>query len=111
MGGGMTMYQFLGTYKTLGKPIRREDGKWIVRDICFASAAIALGEVFYAIEKFDDPERKVRLAYLFKPSDSFELAYKKFEQGDVVPIRRFLDSFFALYHLAKSRTRKVVDEE
>jgi hypothetical protein len=111
MGGGISMYTFLGTYKTLGRPICRGDGKWIVRDICFASAAIAFGHALAAIEKYDDPERKVRVAYVFEASDTFERDFEKFERGEVVPIRRFLDSFFALYHIAKSRTRKVVDEE
>ena len=111
MGGGLSIYTFLGTYKTLGPPVRRDDGKWIVRDICFASAAIALGHALSAIEKFNDPERKVRLTYVFEPSDTFERDYGKFANGDAIPIKRFLDSFFALYHIAKTRTRKVVDEE
>jgi hypothetical protein len=103
VGGGISLYTFLGTYKTLGPPVRRDDGKWIVRDICFASAAIALGECFAAIEDYDDPERRVRVAYVFEGGDSFETIYEYFERGEVVPIRKFLDSFFALYHIAKSR--------
>jgi hypothetical protein len=105
VSGGISLYTFLGTYKTLGLPVRREDGKWIVRDICFASAAIALGEHFVGIESFSDPEHRVRNSYVFEGGDSFQKIYEYFGRGEVVPIRNFLDSFFALYHIAKSRTR------
>jgi hypothetical protein len=106
MSGGINTYRVLSGYKTFGRPIRRDDGKWLVRDICAASSAIALGHTLAGIEDFTDLEHKVRVTWVFEASDTFEADYERFAMGDPIPIRKFLDSFFALYHIAKSRPGK-----
>jgi hypothetical protein len=104
--GGISVYRILSGYKSFGKPVRRDDGRWLVRDICAASSAIALGHTLAGIEEYTDPEHKVRVTWVFEASATFEADYERFERGESVPIRRFLDSFFALYHIAKSRPGK-----
>ena len=105
MSGGIGTYKILREYQSLGRPIRRADGRWMVRDICAASAAIALGHALAGIEDFGDPERRVRVVWVFEGDDTFEADYNRFEIGEPVPIRKFLDSFFALQHIARSRPR------
>lgn len=105
MSGGISTYKILREYQSLGRPIRRADGRWMVRDICAASAAIALGHALAGIEDYGDPERRVRVVWVFERDDTFEADYSRFEIGEPIPIRKFLDSFFALQHIARTRPR------
>jgi hypothetical protein len=103
MSGGISTYRILREYQSLGRPIRRADGRWMVRDICAASSAIALGHALIEIEDYTDPECRVRVVWVFEEDDTFEADYNHFEKGEPVPIRKFLDSFFALQHIARTR--------
>ena len=103
MSGGVTTYRILSNYKRFTRPICRDDGKWVLRDVCSASFAVANGHALSAIEDHFDHESRTGVAFIFEPSDTFELTYDRFLRGDPVPIKKFLDSFFSLEHLSKSR--------
>jgi hypothetical protein len=105
VSGGISTYRILRGYQSLGRPIRRADGRWMVRDICAASSAIALGHALTGIEDYADPERRVRVVWVFEADDTFEADYNRFEIGEPIPIRKFLDSFFALQHISRTRPR------
>jgi hypothetical protein len=83
VSGGISTYRILREYQSLGRPIRRADGRWMVRDICAASAAIAFGHALAGIEDYADPERRVRVVWVFEGDETFEADYNRFEIGDV----------------------------
>ena len=49
VSGGISTYRILRGYQSLGRPVRRADGRWMVRDIYAASSAIALGHALTGI--------------------------------------------------------------
>jgi hypothetical protein len=50
VSGGVTTYQILSNYKRFTRPICRDDGKCVLRDVCSASFAVANGHALSAIE-------------------------------------------------------------
>jgi hypothetical protein len=103
VSGGVTTYRILSNYKRSARPVCRDDGKWVLRDVCSASFAVAHGQILSAIEDYREQESRKGVAFIFEPSEMFEATYDRFLRGDSVPVREFLDSFFSLEHLSKSR--------
>ena len=100
---GQTTTQILRRARMAERPVRRSDGRWILKDVCAAAFAVAQDEVLIGIE--DHPTNNNCFVFVFQPSPSFEATFDRFMANHPVPVQHYTDSFFAIKHLLCVRSR------
>jgi hypothetical protein len=85
------------------RPVQMADGNWVVEDVCFASFCVAMDEVLIRID--NHPVKSSWFAFVFQPSSSFEATFDRFMANHPVPVLDYTDSFFAIKHLLRARSR------
>ena len=100
---GQTTTKMLRHARMAERPILRSDNSWILKDVCAAAFAVALDEVLIGIE--DHPSKNSCFVFVFQPSPSFEATFDRFMANHPVPVQSYTDSFFAIKHLLRVRSR------
>lgn len=100
---GQTTTQILRRARMAERPARRSDGRWILKDVCAAACAVALDHVLVGLE--NDPEKKDRFVFVFEHDATFEADFFRFTGDQPVRVQTFIDAFFSLKFLLRSRSR------
>jgi hypothetical protein len=79
------------------------NGTWVLDDLCGAAFFVAVGEVLIGIE--NHPTKNDRFVFVFQSSRSFEATFDRFMANHPVPVQDYTDSFFAIKHLLRARSR------
>ena len=83
--------------------MRRSDGRWILKEVCAAAFAVALDHVLVGLE--NDPDRNDRFVFVFEHDTTFEADFYKFTGNQPVRVQTFIDAFFSIKFLLRSRSR------
>jgi hypothetical protein len=100
---GQTTIQMLRHARMSERPVRRSDGRWILKDLCAAAFAVAMDEVLTGIE--NHPAQNNCFVFVFQSSPSFEATFDRFMSNHPVPVLHYTDSFFAIKHLLRAKSR------
>jgi hypothetical protein len=100
---GQTTTQLLRHARAAERPVRRSDGRWILKDVCAAACAVALDHALVGLE--NDPDRNDRFVFVFEHDATFEADFFRFTADQPVRIQTFIDAFFSLKFLLRARSR------
>lgn len=100
---GQTTTQMLRHARMAERPIRRSDGRWILKDVCAAACAVALDHILVGLE--NDADRKDRFVFVFEHDATFEADFFRFTGDQPIRIQTFIDAFFSVKFLLRSRSR------
>jgi hypothetical protein len=100
---GQTTTQILRHARTSERPVQRSDGRWMLKDVCAAAFMVACDHVLVGLE--NDPERNDRFVFVFEQDATFEADFNKFMADQPVRVQTFIDAFFSVKFLLRSRSR------
>jgi hypothetical protein len=98
-----TTTQILRHSRTSERPVQRSDGRWAVKDVCAAAFAVACDHVLVGLE--NDPVDNTRFIFVFDRDTTFDADFQRFTANQPIPVQTFIDAFFSLKFLLRSRSR------
>jgi hypothetical protein len=100
---GQTTTQILRRARMAERPMRRSDGRWILKDVCAAAFAVATDHVLVGLE--NDLDRRDRFVFIFENDPTFEADFFRFTGDQPIRVQTFIDAFFSLKFFLRSRSR------